>query len=192
MNRTLATIAVTVLVLLSAPGLAMADEDGEDIDIGDIVETNDEADEPEEIERSIDNTAWIKSVEFRDDGTAEIVVVTERELRMTVTDSGSIDPNQPSGTFWQETYNLPADGEYRLVVSAEERENTQLITIVGNFNDNIYFSDKGSTFSLPIDGPFSPSEAQWIGAVGAATGAIVVVLLIWRRRRINSSEVNEV
>lgn len=140
------TSVATGSVVATGVAIAEDDEDEEDEpqpDLGNYLRAEEQADEPDVIEVQLDEGDWISTVEWDwHEETAEIHIVTDGNLRITITDSyGATGAGTGTGggsyTFWMETFRLREEGEYILKVPATRYFGEQAITLVGNFPDNV-------------------------------------------------------
>lgn len=137
--------------------------DGTDVNIGIVDSSNDAPDAGEDIRVSLGPQSYIRSVDFdQQSETAEITIVNQRaSLRLTFTDSNSINPDQEAGTFNQRTENIPR-GTYTVRVPAtvdEENGGNQLVTVVGNVERNVYVSNGQTGGGNPLDEILTVSTA---------------------------------
>jgi hypothetical protein len=136
---------------------------GTDVNIGIVDGSNDAPDRSENIRVSLGPNSYVSNVEFnKQSETADITIVNQRSsLRLTFTDSNSINPEQTAGTFNQRTENIPR-GTYTVRVPAtvdEENGENQLVTIVGNVPNNVYVSNGQTGGASPLDEILTVSTA---------------------------------
>jgi len=148
-------------------------DEGNDVNIGIIDSSDDAPDRADNIRVSLGPQSYIRSIDFNaQTETAEITIVNQRSnLRLTFTDSNSIDPEQTAGTFNQRTENIPR-GTYTVRVPAtvdQANGNNQLVTIVGNIERNVYVSN-GQTSINPFD------EILTVGNALLGMGIFVAIL----------------
>lgn len=136
---------------------------GTDVNIGIVDSSNNAPDRGESIRVSLGPNSYVRDVDFdQQSETAEITIVNQRSsLRLTFTDSNSINPEQTAGTFNQRTENIPR-GTYTVRVPAtvdESNGDNQLVTIVGNIERNVYVSNGQTGGGNPFDEILTVSTA---------------------------------
>jgi len=148
-------------------------DDGGDVNIGIIDSSNQAPERGENIRVSLGPNSYVRNVDFdAQSETAEITIVNQRaSLRLTFTDSNSIDPEQKAGTFNQRTENIPR-GTYTVRVPAtvdKENGGNQLVTITGAPR-NVYVSNGQTGGGDPLD------EILTVGNALLGMGIFVAIL----------------
>jgi hypothetical protein len=132
------------------------------VNIGIVDSSNNAPDRGENIRVSLGPNSYVRDVDFdQQSETAEITIVNQRaSLRLTFTDSNSIDPEQTAGTFNQRTENIPR-GTYTVRVPAtvdESNGDNQLVTITGAPR-NVFVSNGQTGGGNPLDEILTVSTA---------------------------------